>query len=59
MANEVTKTSTRNKIGFNSYMTSNVVQKKVNDIIGDEKRGARFITGIVSAVNNNPQLKEW
>ena len=58
MANEVVKKNASNKIGFNSYMTSNVVQKKVNDIIGDEKRGARFITGIVSAVNNNPQLKE-
>lgn len=58
MANEVVKSEAKNKVGFTSYMTSNVVQKKVNEIIGDEKRGARFISSIVSAVNANPTLKE-
>jgi recombination protein RecT len=58
MTNAVTKTSGSNKIGFTSFMTSTVVQKKVNDILGDEKSGKRFISAIVSAVNNNPQLKE-
>lgn len=58
MANEITKSSGSNKIGFTSFMTSTVVQKKVNDILGDEKSGKRFISAIVSAVNNNPQLKE-
>lgn len=58
MANEVAKTSGNNKISFGSYMTSNIVQKRVNELIGDEKRGARFISSIVSAVNTNPQLKE-
>ena len=58
MTNEITKTSGSNKIGFTSFMTSTVVQKKVNDILGDEKSGKRFISAIVSAVNNNPQLKE-
>ena len=58
MANEVTKSNGNNKIGFTSYMTSNAISKKVNEIIGDEKRGARFISSIVSAVNSNPQLKE-
>ena len=58
MANEVAKTNGNNKIGFTSFMTSNVVQKKVNEIIGDEKKGSRFISSIVSAVNSNPQLKE-
>ena len=58
MANEITKSSGSNKIGFTSFMTSNVVQNKVNDILGDEKSGKRFISAIVSAVNNNPQLKE-
>ena len=58
MTNEITKSSGSNKIGFTSFMTSNVVQKKVNDILGDEKSGKRFISAIVSAVNNNPQLKE-
>jgi len=58
MSNEVVKTNGSNKIGFTSFMTSGVVQKKVNDILGDEKEGKRFIGAIVSAVNNNPQLKE-
>lgn len=58
MANEVAKKETNNKVGFTSFMTSNVVTKKVNEIIGDEKRGARFISSIVSAVNANPMLKE-
>lgn len=56
MANEVAKTN--NKITFMNYMTSTGIQKKVNEIIGDEKKGTRFISSIVSAVNNNPQLKE-
>ena len=58
MANEVAKTTANNKIGFTSFMTSSVVAKKVNEIIGDEKRGARFISSIVSAVNSNPALME-
>jgi len=58
MNNEITKSKGSNQIGFTSFMTSNVVQKKVNDILGDEKRGARFISSIVSAVNANPTLKE-
>lgn len=59
MANEVAKTNSgSNKVGFTAFMTSNVVAKKVNDILGDEKRGSRFISSIISAVNSNPTLKE-
>ena len=58
MSNEITKTSGKKEIGFTSFMTSTAVQKKVNDILGDEKRGSRFISGIISAVNANPTLKE-
>ena len=57
MANEITK-SASNKIGFTSYITSNAITQKINNIIGDDKKGARFISSIVSAVNNNPTLKE-
>lgn len=57
MANEITKSNGSNKIGFTSFMTAPAVQKKINDIVGGEK-GQRFISSIVSAVNNNPQLKE-
>lgn len=58
MSNEIVKTSGKKEIGFTSYMTSDFAKKKINDIIGDEKKGARFISSIVSAVTNNPQLKE-
>lgn len=57
MANEI-QAKKKNDIGFTSFMTSGVVQKKVNEILGDEKRGARFISSIVSAVNSNPLLRE-
>ena len=58
MSNEITKTSGNTKIGFTSYITSTGITQKINNIIGDEKKGARFISSIVSAVNNNPVLKE-
>lgn len=58
MSNEIVKKQGNTQIGFTSFMTSGVVQKKVNEILGDEKRGARFISSIVSAVNSNPTLKE-
>lgn len=58
MANEVVKSNANNKIGFTSFMTSTVVQKKVNDILGDEKKGARFISSVITAVNSNPLLKD-
>lgn len=56
MSNEVTKVNT--KMGFTSYITSTGITQKINNIIGDDKKGARFISSIVSAVNNNPTLKE-
>lgn len=58
MANEIQKTSNANKITFSAFMTSNVISNKVNQIIGDERTGKRFIASIISAVSNNPQLKE-
>lgn len=57
MANEI-QAKTKNDIGFTTYMTNLKVQQKVNEIIGDEKRGARFIASIISAVNSNPLLRE-
>lgn len=63
MANEVQKTTaqvqkTQKPMGFTSYITSTGVANRINQIIGDEKSGKRFVSAIVSAVNNNPQLKE-
>lgn len=58
MANEVIKKQGNTEMGFTSYITSNIVTKKVNDILGDEQSGKRFISSIVSSVNANPVLKE-
>lgn len=58
MANEITKTKAESKLSFTNYMTSNAIATKINEIVGDEKKGARFISSIVSAVNNNPALSE-
>ena len=63
MANEVVKASakaptTQQKLGFVGFMTSTAITNKVNQIIGDEKSGKRFISSIISAVNTNPTLKE-
>jgi recombination protein RecT len=61
MANEITKTNNNQvstKVSFTNFMTSNLMKAKVNEILGDEKKAARFTSSIVSAVNNNPQLRE-
>ena len=59
MANEVAKTNnTKNKITFSAFMTSTGITNKINQIIGDEKSGKRFISSIISAVSNNPMLQD-
>ena len=45
------------KMGMNSYITQEAVNAQINNVVGG-KNGTRFITSIVSAVNNNPQLQE-
>ena len=58
MANEIAKTSPSSKITFGAYMTSTGVKNRINQIIGNESEGKRFISSIVSAVSNNPALAE-
>lgn len=47
----------RNKTGLTAYLTQDAVKNQINNVIGG-KNGQRFISAIVSAVNNNPGLKE-
>lgn len=47
----------RNKTGLTAYLTQDAVKNQINNVIGG-KNGQRFISSIVSAVNNNPGLKE-
>ncbi len=58
MANEIQKSKENNKISFTNYMTSNLVKSKINEIVGDEKKGALFVSNIITAVNSNPTLKD-
>jgi len=59
MNNEIVKSNPNkvNSMGFSSFISAEVVKKRINQVIGGE-RGQRFITAIVSAVNNNEALKE-
>lgn len=58
MANEVAKTNAKKELTFSAFMTSAGMKNKVNQIIGDEQRGARFVSAIISAVSTNPQLSQ-
>lgn len=55
VTNSLTKSQKR--LGIGSYLTGDAVKQRINQIIGG-KDGQRFISAVVSAVNNNPALKE-
>lgn len=48
---------TKDTMPFDVFMSNDAVKKKINSIIGGSK-GQQFVTSIVSAVQNNPTLKE-
>lgn len=43
--------------GLATYLTKDAVRNQINEVVGG-KNGQRFISSIVSAVNNNPQLAQ-
>lgn len=45
------------RLGLTAYLSQDAVKNQINNVIGG-KNGQRFISSIVSAVNNNPQLSE-
>lgn len=45
------------KLGITAYLTNDAVKNQINSVIGG-KNGTRFISSVVSAVNNNPALQE-
>lgn len=45
------------KTGLATYLSQDAVKNKINEVIGG-KDGQRFISAIVSATMNNPQLQE-
>lgn len=45
------------QLGLTAYLSQEAVKNQINNVIGGQN-GQRFISSIVSAVNNNPQLSE-
>lgn len=50
-------TKANQKMGMTAYLTQDAVKNQINNVIGG-KNGTRFITSIISAVNNNEQLQQ-
>lgn len=46
------------KVPFSAYITSDGIKGRINQIVGDENTGKRFISSIISAVSTNPTLAE-
>lgn len=55
--NSLVKSKANQRLGITAYLTNDAVKNQINSIIGG-KDGQRFISAIVSAVNNNPTLQE-
>lgn len=53
--NSLTKAKPR--LGMTAYLTQDAVRDQINEVVGG-KNGQRFISAVVSAVNNNPALQE-
>ena len=54
--NSLTQKSNQ-RLGITAYLTNDAVKNQINQVIGG-KNGTRFISSVVSAVNNNPALQE-
>lgn len=52
-----TAVAKKQKSGITAYLTNDAVKKQINSVISG-KNGTRFISSVVSAVNNNPALQE-
>ena len=56
--NEIQTTQGNEKLTFSAFITRDGMKNKINQIIGDEKAGSRFISSIISAVSTNSSLAE-
>lgn len=45
------------RLGITAYLTADAVKNQINSVVGG-KDGTKFISAVVSAVNNNPALQE-
>lgn len=55
MSNELTTTNLR---ALTTSLSSDAVKNKVNAILGDDRKGAKFISSLTSMINQNPSLAE-
>lgn len=55
--NSLVKSKANQRLGITAYLTADAVKNQINSVVGG-KDGQRFISAIVSAVNNNPTLQE-
>ena len=57
VSNSLVLSKANTKMGMTAYLTQDAVKDQINKVIGG-KNGTRFITAIISAVNNNEQLQQ-
>ena len=57
VSNSLVQSKANSKMGMTAYLTQDAVKDQINKVIGG-KNGTRFITAIISAVNNNEQLQQ-
>lgn len=55
--NSLQKAKSNQRLGITAYLTADAVKNQINSVVGG-KNGTRFISSVVSAVNNNPALQE-
>lgn len=55
--NTLVKSKANQRLGITAYLTNDAVKNQINQVIGG-KDGTKFISAVVSAVNNNPALQE-
>lgn len=55
--NSLTQSKASQRLGITAYLTQDAVKNQINNVIGG-KDGQRFISAIVSAVNNNSMLQD-
>lgn len=56
MANEVSTTQQKPQT-LQQLMNSGAVMKKLNDVLGSEKKAASFVSSVISVANGNSQLR--
>lgn len=57
VSNSLVKTPSQKRLGISTYLTGDAVKARINQVVGG-KDGQRFISAVISAVQNNPALQE-